>query len=209
MPAINKVNLLNDLRKLYDVQDDQKAGKLDLYVRKTINEITKAVSGSLTTKKTKLSVVSGKATFPTDMEVPYALFLGSTEVMPLNVHDYMTFQNQTNMGSPYGLVQVENGDYVINLTGVANGTNVLDLAYKAFTDAVETIPALWYYIVLDGASYLYEKYEKKLSRENWSSTQKKFEDALQDMQIRFCNAESSRHYKYQYTDLWTSVLSHI
>ena len=208
MTAVLLNDILTDARVLYDVNKDTKANKLSLYTRQTIDYITAQVPGYLTNATAALVVSGGQITFPADFEVAFALFSGTQEVLPIDPFSFQRFNARVSVGAPYGQVRMDgSGNIIMELKNIGDGTT-LDLAYKRRTDDITTIPNVLRYIVLDGVSWRYEKYEQKLEFQIYRGSKERFEDAVLDIAVKFQNQDNHTN-KFNYLNEWTLILSRI
>jgi hypothetical protein len=207
MSAITLQDILDDARVLYDVNYGEKANKLQLFIRQTVNEITKKSSGMLTNRSASLTVASGAITMPSDFETLFAAFYGTQEVVPIDPVTKQIMDNRSLQGSPYGQLKVDSGSIKMFVQNVSNGATI-DIAYKCRITDVTAIPELYRYLVLDGVSWRYEKYEQKLDSASYMITYNRFQDDLEDMIMRSSNQDNWTN-KFNYLNEWTAILSRI
>jgi hypothetical protein len=208
MPGITAQNILDDVRVLYDINVGEKALKLNLFIRQTIDDITASIPGALTNKTTTLTVASGQLAFPADFEIVYAMYVNSNEMMPIDIVTKMRMDNRVLMSQPYCIVSTTAaGNIVAEVTNASNGTAV-DIAYKRRISDVTIIPEMYRYIVLDGVSWRYEKYEQKLNESQYMITYNKYKEQIEDIAVRLSTQDNWTN-KFNYADEWTAVLSRI
>lgn len=206
MAALTTTEIFDDIRLKYDINYDEKADTLDVYLRETVDDIY-VECGVLSQKIDTLDVASGKIVFPEGVEMIYGLFLGSQEIKPVDILRYQEMTQKGNLASNFGLVQLgSSGSFEITLAGVADGTDTVTAAYKLRKDDVTALPDTLKYVVTAGISWRYEKYDQKLDKSEYQVTWNLYNDKLKDYAIRN-DKQQDRTIKTNYVNEWTEILS--
>ena len=209
MAAITKQNILDDARVLYDINVDEKAAKLDLFIRQTIVDIVRKSTGMLSNRHATATVTNGKIPLPADFETIYSIFQNSVEVKPVDAITMLRWNQQSLIGAPYCYLYIDDAtaDITAEVKNLGDGAEV-NIAYKRRTDDITEIPEQYRYMVLDGVSWRYEKYEQRRELQSYKDTYEQYYDFLEDLAIRTSNQENWTQ-KFNHLDEWEAILSRL